>query len=275
MIDSLAGRPPAHLAARLARHVADDLLIGGSAMEWIFARFIDDQTLRQRVSRFVRTAVARRALACPVDCRRLDVLHQVPTLLHPAPAPVWNAPGAPAADVAFLHQQMLRSDAARALLALKGLPAPFALLDARGAWLFDPKTGVQLAVGAPPAGEIRWRFGPPSPARAASDIARRIHDALPDGTTDLPSFAEMTTAHARLRAGVSESVVEDLRCIFPLSGARLRIQRTPTTLAILLRITSSGRPHPLLFSALSCSSPSPRPRPAIPISWRRTDQRPT
>jgi hypothetical protein len=245
MSDALAGRPPAHLAARLARHVAPDLRIAASKIEWVVARPIDGGNLQQRISRHVRAAAAAAALARPPRREILGIT--VPTPANPAPQTFWG-PGGPVPDAALPCTDLLRRDSARALQALKGLPAALAFLDAGGAWLLDADGDAVLRVGRPPAGEVRWRHGPPRIFLEPSETAQRLHALLPDGRQDLPPLADLGTAHARLRHGLGETAVQALHDAMPLSGARLRIHHTPRLFA-LLRLTPSGRAFPVLLAA--------------------------
>lgn len=245
MSDALAGRPPAHLAARLARHVAPDLRIAASKIEWVVARPFDGGSLQQRISRHVRAAAAAAALARPPRQAILGLTVSTPA--NPAPQTFWG-PGGPTPDAVLPYIDPLRRDSARALQALKGLPAALALLDAGGAWLLDAEGDAVLCVGRPSAGEVRWRPGPPRILVKPSDLAYRLHALLPQTVQDLPPLADLGTAHARLRHGLSETAVQALYDAMPLSGARLRIHHTPRFFA-LLRLTHSRRAFPVLLAA--------------------------
>jgi hypothetical protein len=143
----------------------------------------------------------------------------------------------------------LRRDAARALKALKGLPAAFAFLDADGAWLLDADGHDVLEVGRPPVGEACWISGPPRILPEPSDLARRLHDHLPAGRTDLPPIAQIRTAHARLHHGLDQTAIQALsELLSPRHSSRIRIRRVPRFLAIL-RLTPDGHALPVLLAS--------------------------
>jgi hypothetical protein len=246
MSHALAGRPPAHLAARLARHVAPDLRIAASRFEWIMARPLATGVLQQRVSRLVRAAAAAAALARPA--RRDMPGFTLPSWDNPAPRTFWWSSGQTSDDI-LLQESPLRRDAARALKALKGLPAALAFLDADGAWLLDADGRDVLEVGRPPVGEACWIRSPPRILPEPSDLARRLHDHLPAGRTDLPPVAQFRTAHARLHHGLDQTAVQTLSELFsPRHSSRIRIHHTPRLL-VLLRLTPDGHALPVLLAS--------------------------
>lgn len=116
----LAGRPPAHLAVRLARHLAPEILVAASPFEWVVSRPVGPHAIQQRVSRHLRAVAAARALA-----------------------------------------------------ALKGLPAPLALLCARGAWLADLSGTRILAAGRRSPLALRPAPDPARPLRPRPPAPRQ------------------------------------------------------------------------------------------------------
>jgi len=157
--------------------------------------------------------------------------------------------------------------------ALKGLPAPFALLAHTGGWLFDMQSGALERIATPPPLEAHWLRGTTfmvlsfvfsSPSRSKvqmektlglprispqpSPLAERLHAALPEGVQTLPDLSSGLSSHTRLGLGLSDSLLEDLQSLLPGGKGVLQIHQHPHFLAIL-RIFPKNRLNPVLLAS--------------------------